>query len=57
LKLPSDITTRTTTDPGIQTAWLRDDIPVGARIIMIADTIDAMTTDRPTGRLSRSAGL
>ena len=25
----------------------RDDIPVGARIIMIADTIDAMTTDRP----------
>jgi putative nucleotidyltransferase with HDIG domain len=24
-----------------------DDIPVGARIIMIADTIDAMTTDRP----------
>ena len=25
----------------------REDIPVGARIIMIADTIDAMTTDRP----------
>ncbi len=25
----------------------RDEIPVGARIIMIADTIDAMTTDRP----------
>src|SRR6266702_4995691 len=24
-----------------------DEIPVGARIIMIADTIDAMTTDRP----------
>jgi putative nucleotidyltransferase with HDIG domain len=24
-----------------------EDIPVGARIIMIADTIDAMTTDRP----------
>src|SRR5213594_3189915 len=25
----------------------RDEIPVGARIIMIADTLDAMTTDRP----------
>jgi HD-GYP domain-containing protein (c-di-GMP phosphodiesterase class II) len=25
-------------------------IPVGARIIMIADTIDAMTTDRPYRR-------
>jgi putative nucleotidyltransferase with HDIG domain len=25
----------------------RDNIPVGARIIMIADTIDAMTSDRP----------
>jgi len=25
----------------------RDQIPIGARIIMIADTIDAMTTDRP----------
>jgi putative nucleotidyltransferase with HDIG domain len=24
-----------------------DEIPIGARIIMIADTIDAMTTDRP----------
>lgn len=24
-----------------------DDIPIGARIIMVADTIDAMTTDRP----------
>lgn len=24
-----------------------DDIPVGSRIIMIADTLDAMTTDRP----------
>jgi HD-GYP domain-containing protein (c-di-GMP phosphodiesterase class II) len=24
-----------------------DRIPIGARIIMIADTIDAMTTDRP----------
>src|SRR5207247_6979462 len=24
-----------------------DDIPIGARIIMIADTLDAMTTDRP----------
>src|SRR5881409_3767399 len=27
-----------------------NDIPVGARIIMIADTIDAMTTDRPYRR-------
>ena len=27
-----------------------EDIPVGARIIMIADTIDAMTTDRPYRR-------
>ncbi len=26
------------------------DIPIGARIIMIADTIDAMTTDRPYRR-------
>ncbi len=25
----------------------RDQIPIGARIIMIADTVDAMTTDRP----------
>jgi HD-GYP domain-containing protein (c-di-GMP phosphodiesterase class II) len=25
----------------------RDQIPVGARIIMIADTLDAMTSDRP----------
>jgi len=24
-----------------------DDIPVGSRIIMVSDTIDAMTTDRP----------
>ena len=24
-----------------------DQIPIGARIIMIADTVDAMTTDRP----------
>src|SRR5581483_5820210 len=24
-----------------------DQIPVGARIIMVADTVDAMTTDRP----------
>jgi putative nucleotidyltransferase with HDIG domain len=24
-----------------------DDIPIGARMIMIADTVDAMTTDRP----------
>ena len=24
-----------------------DEIPIGARIIMVADTIDAMTTDRP----------
>ena len=28
----------------------REEIPVGARIIMIADTIDAMTTDRPYRR-------
>lgn len=27
-----------------------DEIPIGARIIMIADTIDAMTTDRPYRR-------
>jgi len=27
-----------------------NDIPMGARIIMIADTIDAMTTDRPYRR-------
>ncbi len=27
-----------------------DEIPVGARIIMVADTIDAMTTDRPYRR-------
>lgn len=27
-----------------------DDIPIGARIIMIADTLDAMTTDRPYRR-------
>lgn len=25
----------------------REEIPIGARIVMIADTIDAMTTDRP----------
>ena len=25
----------------------RDQIPIGARIIMVADTVDAMTTDRP----------
>lgn len=24
-----------------------EDIPIGSRVIMIADTIDAMTTDRP----------
>jgi len=24
-----------------------DQIPIGARIIMVADTLDAMTTDRP----------
>jgi HD domain/MASE9 len=24
-----------------------DDIPIGARVIMVADTLDAMTTDRP----------
>jgi HD-GYP domain-containing protein (c-di-GMP phosphodiesterase class II) len=24
-----------------------DDIPIGARVIMIADTVDAMTSDRP----------
>ena len=29
-----------------------DAIPLGARIIMISDTIDAMTTDRPTARRS-----
>jgi putative nucleotidyltransferase with HDIG domain len=28
----------------------RDQIPIGARIIMIADTLDAMTTDRPYRR-------
>lgn len=28
----------------------RDQIPIGARIIMVADTIDAMTTDRPYRR-------
>lgn len=27
-----------------------DDIPVGARVIMLADTLDAMTTDRPYRR-------
>lgn len=25
----------------------QDQIPIGARIIMVADTIDAMTSDRP----------
>jgi len=35
-----------------------DDIPMGARIIMIADTIDAMTTDRPYRRaLSLSTAM
>src|ERR1043166_8062287 len=27
-----------------------EEIPIGARIIMIADTLDAMTTDRPYRR-------
>jgi HD-GYP domain-containing protein (c-di-GMP phosphodiesterase class II) len=27
-----------------------EDIPVGARVIMLADTLDAMTTDRPYRR-------
>ena len=32
---------------GYPDALAGDEIPVGARIIMIADTLDAMTTDRP----------
>ena len=32
---------------GYPDALLSDSIPLGARIIMISDTIDAMTTDRP----------
>ena len=32
---------------GYPDGLVADAIPIGARIIMIADTIDAMTTDRP----------
>jgi HD-GYP domain-containing protein (c-di-GMP phosphodiesterase class II) len=32
---------------GYPDGLIGDDIPIGARIIMIADTTDAMTTDRP----------
>lgn len=32
---------------GYPNGLARDAIPIGARIIMIADTVDAMTTDRP----------
>lgn len=32
---------------GYPDGFARDQIPIGARIIMIADTVDAMTTDRP----------
>src|SRR6266576_6074251 len=32
---------------GYPDGLIGDSIPIGARIIMIADTIDAMTTDRP----------
>jgi putative nucleotidyltransferase with HDIG domain len=32
---------------GYPDGLVRDQIPMGARIIMVADTIDAMTTDRP----------
>jgi len=32
---------------GYPDGLVRDQIPVGARIIMVADTLDAMTTDRP----------
>jgi HD-GYP domain-containing protein (c-di-GMP phosphodiesterase class II) len=32
---------------GYPDGLIGDDIPIGARIIMVADTVDAMTTDRP----------
>lgn len=32
---------------GYPTGLVGDEIPIGARIIMVADTTDAMTTDRP----------
>jgi len=35
---------------GYPDGLVSNDIPMGARIIMIADTIDAMTTDRPYRR-------
>ena len=35
---------------GYPDGLMRDQIPMGARIIMIADTVDAMTTDRPYRR-------
>src|SRR6266702_4864183 len=35
---------------GYPDGLVSNDIPIGARIIMIADTIDAMTTDRPYRR-------
>lgn len=35
---------------GYPTGLRREEIPLGARIVMIADTADAMTTDRPYRR-------